>query len=249
MSEPAKIVGIVQARMGSTRLPGKVLMDLDGKSVLERVVRRLRRSKLVAEVVVATTILEKDDVIALECQRIGSVCFRGSEQDVLDRYYQAARECNADTIVRITADCPLIDPEIIDRIIECFLRERADYATNDVPQTFPRGLDVEVFSMSSLKRAWKEATAPYQREHVTPYFYEHPEIFRVVSLPGDIDSAPYRWTLDTEDDLKLLRAVYDRFRNRDTFGYSEILALMSREPELMKLNSLVLQKSLQGIAR
>lgn len=243
MTAGLKVVGIIQARMGSTRLPGKVLLDLGGDTVLSRVVHRLAQSRLIAGIVVATTVLGVDDAIGLECQRIRVSCFRGSEQDVLDRYYQTARLHNAKVIVRITADCPLIDPEIVDRTIELFYEENADYATNDVPQTFPRGLDTEVFSMSSLTQAWEEARQPYQREHVTPYFYEHPEIFRIASLLGEIDSTLYRWTLDTEDDLKLLRAVYDRFQNRDTFGYAEVLALMQREPDLMDLNSRVLQKS------
>jgi spore coat polysaccharide biosynthesis protein SpsF len=243
MTAGLKVVGIIQARMGSTRLPGKVLLDLGGDTVLSRVVHRLAQSRLVAGIVVATTVLGVDDAIGLECQRIRVSCFRGSEQDVLDRYYQTARLHNAKVIVRITADCPLIDPEIVNRAIELFYEENADYATNDVPQTFPRGLDTEVFSMSSLTQAWEEARQPYQREHVTPYFYEHPEIFRIASLLGEIDSTLYRWTLDTEDDLKLLRAVYDRFQNRDIFGYAEVLALMQREPDLMDLNSRVLQKS------
>jgi spore coat polysaccharide biosynthesis protein SpsF len=245
MNEPPKAVAIVQARMGSTRLPGKVLMDLGGKTVLERVVQRLRRSKLTLQIAVATTASEADDALALECRRIGALCFRGSELDVLDRYYRAAQEFEAETIVRTTADCPLIDPEIVDQTIDVFRKEHADYAANDVPQTFPRGLDVEVFTMSSLERAWYEAREPYQREHVTPYFYEHPEMFRIATFLGEPDSARYRWTLDTQDDLILLRAIYLRFQNADVFGCPDVLALMQREPELVALNSRVLQKSLQ----
>ncbi|HZR56174.1 MAG TPA: glycosyltransferase family protein [Terriglobales bacterium] len=242
-----RIVAVVQARMGSTRLPGKVLMDLSGNTVLARVVTRLQRSKFINQTVVATTESDVDDAIICECERIGVSCFRGSEEDVLDRYYRAVREYNAETVVRVTADCPLIDPEIVDRTIELFFQKDADYATNDVPRTFPRGLDVEVFTMSSLEQAWQEARKPYERVHVTPYFYEHPEIFRTVSLVGESDSSRYRWTLDTEDDLKLLRAVYERFQNTDMFDCTEVLALMQREPELLELNSRVLQKSLQGV--
>jgi spore coat polysaccharide biosynthesis protein SpsF len=222
-------------------------MDLGGKTVLERVVDRLRRSKLIAQIVVATTASGADDVIARECQRIGTLCFRGSESDVLDRYYRAAQAFDAESIVRVTADCPLIDSEIVDQTIEVFREQHADYSANDVPQTFPRGLDVEVFTISSLERAWRQAREPYQREHVTPYFYEHREMFRIASLVGETDAARYRWTLDTEDDLTLLRAVYLRFQNTDTFTCAEVLAVMQREPELAEMNSRVAQKSLHGV--
>jgi spore coat polysaccharide biosynthesis protein SpsF len=241
------IVAIVQARIGSTRLPGKVLMDLCGGTVLARVVSRLQCSRVVNRIVVATTNSDPDYAILRECHRIGISCFRGSEQDVLDRYYQAAREYNGETVVRVTADCPLIDPGIVDRTIELFFEKNADYAANDVPRTFPRGLDVEVFTMSSLERVWQEARRPHQREHVTPYFYEHPEMFQVVSLRGEFDCSQYRWTLDTEDDLKLLRRIYFSFQNAATFGFAEVLELMQREPELVKLNSRILQKSFHEI--
>ena len=151
------IVAIVQARMGSTRLPNKVLVDIAGKTMLERTVERIQRSTRVTKVIVATTDTESDNVIAQECERLGVRCFRGSEEDVLDRYYQAAKEVNADIVIRITADCPLIDPEIIDHIITRFIDEQPNYASNVLTRTYPRGLDTEVFSMSTLKRVWEEA--------------------------------------------------------------------------------------------
>jgi len=239
------IVAIIQARMGSSRLPGKVLMDLGGEMVLGRVVRRLQRSRHISKIVVATTTVPADEVIVAECDRLEVLCFRGSEHDVLDRYYQAARANAADAVVRITSDCPLIDPELVDETVEVFGDKHADYASNVFPRTYPRGLDTEVFSFDALDRAWREAREAHQREHVTPYLYEHPQIFKLASLSGAADYSRYRWTLDTREDLELLRAIYSRFDGRDDFSWQEVLCLMEREPELADLNSQVLQKSVR----
>jgi spore coat polysaccharide biosynthesis protein SpsF len=238
-------VAIIQARMGSTRLPGKVLLDLGGATVLARVVRRLQRSQQINQIVVATTTAPADEVIVSECDRLQVPSFRGSQADVLDRYYQAARLYSAGTVVRVTSDCPLIDPTLVDETIRAFMDKRADYASNDFPRTYPRGLDTEVFTSAALERAWREARKPYEREHVTPYLYEHPEMFRLASSRGDVDYSHYRWTLDTPEDLNLLRAIYSRFDNRDDFRWHDVIALMEREPELAELNSQVLQKSLR----
>lgn len=241
-----KIVAVVQARMGSTRLPGKVLVDLGGKTVLARVVGRLRRSARVAEIVIATTESVRDDAIVRECRQLGVSCFRGSENDVLDRYYRAARTCAAGAVVRITSDCPVIDPQIVDKTVTVFDEQCGDYASNVFPRTYPRGLDTEVFTLAALEQAWHNAHASYEREHVTPYFYEHPAIFRLVSQRGQVDYSQYRWTLDTAEDLELLRIIYSRFGNQDDFAWSEAVQLMKREPELAELNAHVLQKTLQG---
>lgn len=239
-----KVCAIIQARMGSTRLPGKVLMDLGGKTVLARVVCRVRRAELVDQIVVASTTAPADDAIVRECERMNVLCFRGQEDDVLDRYYQAAVAFSADVIVRITSDCPLIEPELVDRTIRTFLSERADYANNVSPRTFPRGLDVEVFTFEALTRACREAREAHQREHVTPYLYEHPELFHLASVTGEDDRSQYRWTLDTPEDLQLIREIYKQLRDRDDFDWREALHVMEREPELCALNSHVLQKSL-----
>jgi spore coat polysaccharide biosynthesis protein SpsF (cytidylyltransferase family) len=238
-----KVIAIIQARMGSTRLPGKVLMDLGGVTVLAHVLRRTCRATLIQGAMVATTESVADDAIVRECHRFGVPCFRGSEQDVLDRYYQAAHTCNAEAVVRVTSDCPLIDRELVDNTIRIFLDQRADYASNISPRTYPRGLDTEVFSMRALERAWREAREPWQREHVTPYLYVHPEFFRQASTSGQPDYSHYRWTLDTSEDLNLLRAIYARFDNQDVFTWREVIALMEDEPELRELNAHVTQKS------
>ena len=177
-----KVVAIIQARMGSTRLPGKVLLELAGRTMLGRVVRRVRLAGLVDEVVVATTNAPADDPIVDECRRLPVACFRGSEHDVVERYHRAAAAYRADVVVRITADCPLIDPEVTDHVIRAFLQHRPDYASNTLHRTYPRGLDTEVFTAAALARACHEASEPYQRTHVTPYIYQHPEYFRLLAV-------------------------------------------------------------------
>jgi spore coat polysaccharide biosynthesis protein SpsF len=241
-----KTVGIIQARTGSTRLPRKVLMDLGGETVLARVVHRLSRSRMVSQLIVATTESPGDDAIVRECQRLSVSCFRGSEHDVLDRYYQAARAAGAESVLRITADCPLIDAELVDDTVRTVVEQQADYASNVFPRTYPRGLDAEVFTMVALDRAWRQASEPHQREHVTPYFYEHPETFKLASTRGESDYSAYRWTLDTTEDLELLRNIYFRFGNQDNFGWREMIMLMEREPELVELNAHVMQKPLNA---
>ena len=215
MSIPTpRVVAIVQARMGSTRLPGKVLKDLGGETVLARVLARLKRSVTIGEVIVATTDAPGDDVIVTECRRLKTRFFRGEENDVLDRYYRAAQFSNAEVIVRITADCPLIDAEITDKTVKEFLNERPDYASNALLRTYPRGLDTEVFSIHALEIAWCEASEAYQRAHVTPFIYQNPQRFTLLTVKGERDHSGLRWTLDTEPDLEFLRAVYARLGAR-----------------------------------
>ena len=237
-----KIVAIVQARTGSSRLPGKVLRDLEGATVLDRVLNRLGRSWLIQESVVATTIEPADDAIVEHCERTGRKVFRGSEQDVLDRYYQAAKYVNADVVVRITSDCPVIDPEVTDATVHAFLDRHADYASNVLVRTYPRGLDTEVMTVQALERAWRESTKPYQREHVTPYIYENPQEFKLHGIENDTDCSRHRWTVDTPEDLQLLRAIYERFGGRDDFGWREVLKLVESDPSLAEINRHIAQK-------
>jgi spore coat polysaccharide biosynthesis protein SpsF len=238
------IVAIIQARMSSTRLPGKVMMDLGGETVLARVVRRVSRAALIGEMVIATTHKTTDDAIVRECNRLGVAYFRGSEDDVLDRYYGAARENGAEAVVRITSDCPMIEPEISDSVVRTFLEQRPDYASNTLERTYPRGLDTEIITFDALARSWKEGTKPYERTHVTPYIYEHPHLFRLLHVKGEHDYSQHRWTLDTPEDLVFLRAVYDRLGNVDTFHWRDVLAVLDRESELLRLNQHVRQKAL-----
>lgn len=239
-----KIVAIIQARMGSVRLPGKVMLDLEGDSVLARVVARVKRARTIGEVMVATSDGAGDDVIVAECKRLAANVFRGDEHDVLDRYYQAAKFARAEIVVRITADCPLLDPETTDSTVSKFLEQRPDYASNALVRTYPRGLDTEVFTFAALEQVWREATERYQRAHVTPYIFQNPERFRVLAIQGQRDYSGFRWTLDTREDLEFLRAVYARFPGRDDFGWSEVLSVLEREPYLSELNRNVAQKDL-----
>lgn len=213
--------------------------------MLVRVVNRVHRATTLNKIVVATSAENTDDVIADFCNAYPVPLFRGSELDVLDRYFQAAQTHAADIVVRITCDCPLIDPEVLDRVVGAFIQERSDYACNDIGRGFPRGLDVEVMSMAALERAWNEASAPYQRVHVTPYFYQNPALFRCLTVTDEDDHGPYRWTVDTVEDLEFVRAIYSRLGPGDAFGWREILALLDHEPELASINSGVQQKSLE----
>jgi spore coat polysaccharide biosynthesis protein SpsF len=239
-------VAIVQARVGSTRLPGKVLLDLCGKTVLGRVVERVGRMKKVKDLVVATSTVESDDAIEEECRRLGVPCFRGSEDDVLDRFKGAADTMGAEQCVRITADCPLIDPGVSDDIISAFeaADPPVDYASNKIPQSFPRGLDTEVFSRYALDLAAKWAKKPYHRTHVTAYMYETPEIFTLLPVTSDVDRADWRWTLDTPEDLAFIRAVYERLDGKPEFTWLDVVKLIEAEPKLAEINAHVVQKEI-----
>jgi spore coat polysaccharide biosynthesis protein SpsF len=258
------IVGIVQARMGASRLPGKVLLDIEGEPMLVRVVERTKRAKSLTEILVATSLEKADDPIEQLCTAKGYICYRGSQQDVLDRYYQAARAYSADVIVRITADCPVIDPLVIDQTVAAFwgygkkmitetdgLVEvgspteissppKWDFAANRLPppwqRTFPIGLDTEVSTFSALERAWEEATQAHQREHVMPYLYENENLFRILLVNHAPDYGHLRWTVDTAQDLELIREIYSRFEGRDDFSWIEVLELFRQEPDLAEIN-------------
>lgn len=232
--------------MGSTRLPGKVMKDLFGKTVLAHVIERVKLSKEIDEIVIATTTLKHDDIIIKEAEKYGVKYFRGSEDDVLSRYYYAAKANNADIVVRITSDCPLIDPFVTDEIIEFFIDNTYDIVTNagsDLSQrTYPRGLDTEIFSFGILEEAFLNAREDYQREHVTPYMYENSN--KIYYYKNDIDYSKYRWTLDTEEDFKLIKEIYVHlYEGEHNFYMEDIIQLITKYPELKYLNRYVQQKN------
>ncbi len=241
------IVCIIQARMGSTRLPGKVLLDLEGKAVLLRVIDRVLESKKINQIVIATTTNPNDqkivDLVKNYNPRVS--VFRGSEEDVLDRYYQAAKEAKADVIARITSDCSLIDSEVIDKVVNAFLEEKdADYSANVLgKRTYPRGLDVEVFSFKALEKIWQKARDEEDREHVTLYLRKNPNLFKCQNVTNDIDYSYHRWTLDEEADYKLIKIIYQELYHKNpNFKMREIIKLFEKNPELIKINQDVEQK-------
>ena len=261
-----RTIAIIQARMSSTRLPGKVFLDINGEPMLAHVIKRAKRAKLVDEVVLATTTDPSDDPIAEFCAERGYNFTRGSLNDVLDRYYQAAREYNAEVIVRLTADCPVLDADIVDETVNRLLEIRnqglVDFVANRLPppmgRTFPIGLDTEVCTFAALENAWENATEKHQREHVMPYLYEgtklntkkrllhtgtSPRGFKIALLNHVPDYGKLRWTVDTPEDLEFIRQIFARFDN-DDFDWHDILALLEREPELAKINADVHHKTL-----
>ena len=241
------VLAIIQARMGSSRLPGKVLADIGGKPMLLHVVLRARRAQTPGRVIVATTTDPGDDPIVEFCRAKGIPCFRGDAMDVLDRYYQAARAFNGRTIVRLTADCPLIDPSEIDRTLRAFFDSKVDFAANRLPppwkRTTPIGMDTEVVRFDALERAWREAEEKYEREHVMPYFYDQEGRFKTLLVDHEPDLGHLRLTVDTPEDLTLVRNIFRVFNNSDEISLNEILDLLEKNPGWLKINANIHHKS------
>ncbi|MEC0267599.1 glycosyltransferase family protein [Paenibacillus anseongense] len=240
-----KNVVIIQARMGSTRLPGKVLTNLAGKTVLAHVIERAQNFKNVQEIVVATTTGAQDAPIVEEAISQGAAVYRGSEYDVLSRYYEAGLQAKADTVIRITSDCPLIDPEVSSHIIQEYLNEggKYDYVSNTLNRSYPRGLDTEVFSFASLETAHRESQRAHDREHVTPYIYNTPKYFNCRSVLTDEGILDYRWTLDTPEDWELISRIYNSlYLPGQLFTWKEAASLMRKNPDWAMINSHVEQK-------
>jgi spore coat polysaccharide biosynthesis protein SpsF len=244
MSTKQRIVAIIQARMGSSRLPGKILRDIAGEPMLMRVVERAQRASNLDQTVVATTTDANDKAVVELLEKRDVPFIRGHPTDVLDRYLTAAQVFSADIIVRLTADCPLHDPDVIDKTVNAFLAKLpdVDYASNRLVRTYPIGLDVEVFTRQALLRAGDEATENYQREHVTPYLYEVEGRARLLSVESNKDYGHYRWTVDTPDDLEFVRQVYAHFPDQSDFGWDAVLDLLEQKPELIDINAHVQQR-------
>ena len=245
-----KVIAIIQARMGSTRLPGKVMMKVSGSTVLEHVITRVAQSKSIDEIIIATTTKLDDDIIVEESKRLGIKYYRGSEEDVLSRYYYAAKENNADVVIRITSDCPLIDSEIIDRMMykfkELYDDDKVDYLSNTIERTFPRGLDVEIFLFEILEQTFYNAEKAYEREHVTPYIYESSDKFKVIGYKSDINYSHHRWTLDTPEDFELINKIYVKLYNENKLiAFDDIINYFKLHPEYLQINSKIDQKKLR----
>jgi spore coat polysaccharide biosynthesis protein SpsF len=230
------IVAIIQARCGSSRMPGKVLMDIEGQSMLGRVVQRVRQAQTLSEAVLATSTEQRDDPLATLSTQLGVRCFRGSECDVLSRFVEAAQTFDVDAVVRLTADCPLHDGAVIDRVVRVFQETQGiDYVSNTLKCTYPDGLDVEVIARKALVRAHLEARLPSEREHVTPYLYNHPEIFSLRNVTYNFDLSAYRLTVDEAADLEMVRQIYRHFQDQN-FTFMDVIHFLMENPELRKSN-------------
>lgn len=243
-----KVAAIIQARMGSTRLPGKVLKRVLGKTLLEFQLERVKRCKTIDEIIVATTTENQDQPIVDLCESLEITCFRGSEHDVLSRYYEAATHYEVDVVVRLTSDCPLIDPEVVDNVVSKYLskQEQYDYASNTLDRTYPRGLDTEVFSYDSLQSAYNQANLNRDREHVTAYFYTNPNQFRLLSIKHqNNDLSEFRWTVDTIEDFELIEKIISTlYPSQPSFRLEDVIHLLNENPEWNKINANVEQKQM-----
>ncbi|HEY6033914.1 MAG TPA: glycosyltransferase family protein [Kofleriaceae bacterium] len=240
-----RTVAIVQARLGSSRLPGKVLQDLAGDTMLARVVARLRAARTIDDIVIATTLSESDDPVVLEAARLGVHAWRGPEHDVLTRYVGAARKYGAGAVVRVTSDCPLLDPDTVDRVVMSLRAAAVDYSSNTHVRTYPRGLDVEAFYLETLERIFRSATSSAAKEHVTAYVMEKPNEFAIHQVTADTDDSDLRWTVDTAEDLALVRTMYSELGLAAIRPYREVVAAVRARPELAAINAHITQKNWQ----
>lgn len=234
------INAIVQARVNSTRLPNKIFLDIVGKPLIEHIINRLSASKKINKIIIATSMNPMDDKLENWCKLKNLYCFRGSENNVLERFYFASKEFNSSIIVRITADDPFKDPQIIDEVIEMLQRYSLDFAYNNNPPSFPEGLDTEVFTFDALEKAYLNSTDVFEHEHVTQYFYRHPELFKQKNLNYSQDISYLRWTIDREEDLKMARIVYKYLYSKNNiFLFNDILDLIDKNPWIAEINSKV----------
>lgn len=231
------VAAIIQARMGSTRLPGKVLKELNGKPLLENIINRLKYCKRVDKIIVATTNNKVDNDLEIWCKERNIQCFRGDENNVLNRYYEAAKAAKADVIVRITADDPFKDPLVIDAVIEQLLTENLDFSFNNYPPSYPEGLDTEVFTFEAIEKAINAETSDFEKEHVTQYFYHNPSLFKLKNFSYNTDISNFRLTVDTDKDFELAETIYSKLAVNDAMFYLEdILKLFNENPELVNIN-------------
>jgi spore coat polysaccharide biosynthesis protein SpsF len=234
-----KTIAIIQARMASTRLPGKVLSDIAGEPMLARIIQRVSATPAIDQIMVATTTTPEDDILANWVTEVAALtCFRGEENDVLDRFYQCAMCHQGDLIVRVTADDPLKDPMIIQKAINFFdVIPSLDYCSNTVRPTYPEGLDIEVFSYSALERAWRESTLPSEREHVTPYIWKNASRFNVINFEHSRNLSDWRWTVDKPNDLEFMNRIFEHFRGQPLVSFQEVIEHIEMNPALFSINA------------
>jgi len=243
-----KVVAVIEARMGSTRLPEKTLMDIAGTSLLERIIERINPSKTVQEIIIATSVNSNDDEIEKLCKKIELKCFRGSEDDVLGRVYEAIKDCNADIIVQCGADCPFYDPELIDLLVNIMKWGGYDYTANDMKLTFPEGIDAHVIKYKALEISAKEATDLKEREDTPRFIWNNPDRFRIFNLeavPGSILNRPdIRLTVDYEGDLQLTRKIYETlYKENPRFSTFDLIRFLDKHPDWISINKHCKQRS------
>lgn len=232
-------LAILQARMSSSRLPGKVMKPILGKPMLLRQIERIKKSNFIDNLIVATTIEVEDAKIAFMCKENNILCYRGSLENVLDRFYKISIKYQPDNIIRLTGDCPLIDPDIIDKVIECHLNNGNDYTSNSIPPTFPDGLDTEVFTVNTLKKIYNEANRPSLKEHVTLYVNENPDLFKIENVANSVNLSSHRWTVDEQEDYELVSRIYESlYPKNPNFNMHDILCFLEKHKELQKVNAM-----------
>lgn len=242
-----KVAAIIQARMGSTRLPGKILKTVLGKTLLEYQIERVKRAKSIDDIIVATTTKKCDDPIVQMCQQLSIPFYRGSEDDVLSRYFEAATHFQVDVVVRLTSDCPIIDPEVIDKTVDVYLdnSQMVDYVSNTLKRTFPRGLDTEVFPYRVLKEAFDHSVDKIYREHVTSYLYSHPEIYTLKNVASEQNYGEHRWTVDTPEDFNLISHIIESlYPIKKEYVLGDVINLLADNPEWVEINRHIEQKKL-----
>ena len=243
------ISAIIQARVSSTRLPNKIFAEIEGKPLIYHIVNRISRSKKVDNILIATTINPADDTLIDWAKKNKIQYFRGSEDDVLDRYYNASKSIKADIVARITSDDPFKDPTILDNVINLLLEKKLDFACNNNPPTFPEGLDIEVFTFEALEKANTRSNDGFEREHVTQYFYRHPELFRQGNYFNASNLSKLRWTIDTEKDMEMAKVIYrELYKTDEIFLFEDILELLKRNPHIVEINSSVKRSAMYNKA-
>jgi len=237
MNKTTKITCIIQARTNSRRLQNKVLLKISNSPIIIHILDRIKKSNYIEQIILATSSNSDDQILLDIANNNQIISFKGNEFDVLDRFYNAAKEYDADPIIRITGDCPLIDPILIDKMTKFFLENNFDYMSNTIERTFPDGLDVEIFTFATLKKAFSEATWLSEREHVTPYIIKNPKLFKIFSYTNDVNLSHFRWCLDEESDYKMIQKIFYELKPKKFFTTKDILDLLEKNPEISKINS------------
>ncbi len=237
--EHKKITVIIQARTQSIRLPNKVLALIENQSLIWHIIKRLKKSEIIEQIILATSSRKEDKKLVEIANNCEILSFVGDENDVLSRFYYAALKFNADPIIRITGDCPLVDPDLLDKMLKLYLENNYDYVSNTITPTYPDGLDIEIFSMDALTKSFKEAKQKSEREHVTPYIWKNPKKFLLHNFENAEDESKFRWCVDEQEDLELIRKIYANFKPKIVFSFDEVIQFIKSNPNISKINKTI----------